>query len=665
MLNKQTKRIIWFYLFCTGSVIFLSEFVPQRFYQIEHLQKKISKKHPHSYSEFEIFQDLCEIYPDSLPLQFRYIDLHREKASGFCTHFQYKTYSHTYSTQLFSEAYAAIQCQNPDIAGKRIREVEKGYSNFPYANYLLGLHERNQGNYAASKQYLNRETKINPEFEPTYLALYSLYLHYLPDELDNFMVQKEARRHLPLSIREYYYYTNTHPFLYIETIIEGRILNISLSAFFCALLISIFWIYYLRKLDFFNPEKYRDLALVFVLGTISTFLCLPLYDFAFYVMNWGINGNAMNDFAYSVLVIGFSEEIVKFLPWIIFATCFKKLKEPYDYIIYASIAALGFAFAENWMYLEDSENIVRRFLIAVVGHMTDACIIAYGFILARYKFKQKFWKKWTPWIAFGIACVFHGFYDFWLISPSVNDYFFVTYIFFAICLHLWFIMKNNAINNSSFFKNNLDFGSMRFDSILLLGIIAAIILEYYVLTFTYGALVTNSIISSGLNFVLIFSLYIATLAVKMQFLQGQWRSFVPKYRLRKSLGGYIPFSFTQNFGSENEFAEEDYYDLQLRLFTSKTNRYVGAQFPLSGKCRTRATIDGQDGFFFFKLNQELKFRNCIPDQVLIRPINPGDSLIEDKIEILFFMIPERTMLSRNSFSSKELIYIGKVFSRPL
>ena len=155
----------------------------------------------------------------------------------------------------------------------------------------------------------------------------------------------------------------------------------------------------------------------------------------------------------------------------------RKAKEPYDYMLYASISALGFAFAENLNYLENPGNIMVRSIMSTVGHMFFASIVAYTFIISRYKTKNKTMKILWPIIGFVLAALGHGFYDFWLISEAVSQYSFLTTIFFVISLHIWFVLHNNSINNSPFYTKS------RFNSdiqlnLITIGIIGVMMFGY-------------------------------------------------------------------------------------------------------------------------------------------------------------------------------------------
>ena len=87
-----------------------------------------------------------------------------------------------------------------------------------------------------------------------------------------------------------------------------------------------------------------------------------------------------------VFGIGVIEEFVKFVPFLIILKFTKIINEPIDYIMYASLSALGFAFVENFNYFDDgSINIIHsRALTASIAHMVFSSLVVYGLILAKY-----------------------------------------------------------------------------------------------------------------------------------------------------------------------------------------------------------------------------------------------------------------------------------------
>ncbi len=244
-----------------------------------------------------------------------------------------------------------------------------------------------------------------------------------------------------------------------------------------AALISFFWILYLTWLDIYEREKKRYLLLVFVLGCAFTYWVFPLSDWI-NGLGFNLNGEGWNDFAYCVIGIGMVEELVKFIPWFLLWRFSHQINEPFDFILYASISALGFAFVENILYLNASDltAVYARALYSSVAHMFFSSIMAYGWIWRIHRGLQPdFGLFLLLWL---LASLGHGFYDFWFIHNELNLEV-LTLVFFLLNLHVWVLMKNNLINISGFYNPALKLNShiflYRLVNLLLLVLIVALV----------------------------------------------------------------------------------------------------------------------------------------------------------------------------------------------
>lgn len=245
-----------------------------------------------------------------------------------------------------------------------------------------------------------------------------------------------------------------------------------------ALSISMVWLRYILKLDIYEKEKWKHIAAIFIMSFITTYGCDYLYPL-FRSFGFNLNGEIVNDFIYCVFGIGFIEETVKFIPFLILLKFTKAINEPYDYLLYASIAALGFAFAENVRYLNNYGIHIAtgRAIYAAVAHMTFCSTVAYGLLLKKYRFK-KYPTILVFMFFFFIAMFVHGFYDFWLINELVTDYQGVTTVFFIVTIHLWFTMKNNAINISPFYDEKKRINNDKIKQYLVISLTSIFMFSY-------------------------------------------------------------------------------------------------------------------------------------------------------------------------------------------
>lgn len=118
---------------------------------------------------------------------------------------------------------------------------------------------------------------------------------------------------------------------------------------------------------------------------------------------------------YAFVIVAFSEEISKFIFLRYYAYKKPSFNEPFDGIIYAVMVGMGFAAAENLMYVFGEEGGMQtallRALTAVPAHATFAAAMGYFVGLAKFN-KQK--EKRFFWQGILYATVLHGFYDFFL-----------------------------------------------------------------------------------------------------------------------------------------------------------------------------------------------------------------------------------------------------------
>jgi len=318
-------------------------------------------------------------------------------------------------------------------------------------------------------------------------------------------------------------------FTNIETVnhISDKILqkNKVIYAFITSLFITIVWLIYVYSLDIFDKEKKRHLLLILFLTSLITSYAQIPYQFI-HSLGFVNSQNIFDGFIYSVFGIGFIEETVKFIPLLIILWFTKAIDEPYDYILYASVSALGFSFIENAMYLNQHglEIISARALYATVAHMTFSTVIAYGLFLIKYK-KTKVPSILVFLFFYFLAIFSHGFYDFWLINKAVAKFSGLTTLFFLMTIHIWFIMKNNAINASNYFNDTKTINNDKLKVYLIISLLSIFMFSYVYVAFKWNSKSANLFfIKSIYSYGFIICYLIATLS-KYNVIKGVFFSF--------------------------------------------------------------------------------------------------------------------------------------------
>jgi len=118
-------------------------------------------------------------------------------------------------------------------------------------------------------------------------------------------------------------------------------------AFFGGLLPSFIWLYFLLKEDARHPEPKKFIALAFIVGMLTVLLALPLEQYA---KTYFLNNQS--NITISVLVAwAIIEEVLKYAVAAAVILWRPAVDEAPDYVIYMITVALGFASAENMLFL--------------------------------------------------------------------------------------------------------------------------------------------------------------------------------------------------------------------------------------------------------------------------------------------------------------------------
>jgi len=152
-------------------------------------------------------------------------------------------------------------------------------------------------------------------------------------------------------------------------------------AFFGGLAPSLVWLYFLLKEDSRCPEPKRLIALAFIAGMCAVPLALPLEIYA----QSSLGGTP-------VLAWAIIEEVLKYLMAALFILWRSSVDEPPDYVIYMMTVALGFAAAENMLFLFAPLSAGQfalglftgdqRFVGATLLHVTASSLVGFSLALS-------------------------------------------------------------------------------------------------------------------------------------------------------------------------------------------------------------------------------------------------------------------------------------------
>lgn len=187
---------------------------------------------------------------------------------------------------------------------------------------------------------------------------------------------------------------------------------------------AAFWIGYAYAHDRSRPEPVVLAAFSYFLGFLSGWLCLHAYDLLLPALDLSadlerIQGLNPNFFLYTLLVVGLTEEVFKFLPFLCAITRFSDFNEEADGIFYATACAVGFASYENLFYLPllSGFALFGRAVASPLSHALFASFWGHWVGVARVR-RQRLWPAALK--GLGLAALAHGSFDFLNLSPALR-----------------------------------------------------------------------------------------------------------------------------------------------------------------------------------------------------------------------------------------------------
>lgn len=191
--------------------------------------------------------------------------------------------------------------------------------------------------------------------------------------------------------------------------------------------IALLTYFYLK--DKYKPEPVIKVFLTFIFGAI---LVLPT-SFIEYVLEK--ESIIRTEFASASFSLGMLEELFKWSILIFIVYRHAKFNEPFDGIVYGASVSLGFATAENIMYLMSNglEYALHRALLPVSSHALFGVIMGYYVSVAKFITES----KWT-WMILSIVLpsILHGIFNYILLSLN----WLITMLIFMIFLW-WFGLR--------------------------------------------------------------------------------------------------------------------------------------------------------------------------------------------------------------------------------
>lgn len=213
-----------------------------------------------------------------------------------------------------------------------------------------------------------------------------------------------------------------------------------------------FWLYLIYKSDKYQIEPKLQIIKIFLLGA-AVAIPVSIIEFVLYPSPLQDNLPIQTAFYVAFIVAGFTEELAKFLTVRIGAYRSRFFNEPSDGLVYAAAAALGFAFAENIVYIFEFgwQVILLRGMFSNLAHVLFSVLWGYPLILAKLGLKSKIWL----WLGLIGAIAAHGLFDFLLFTQSILTWLVVP--FFLAMIFVFILMVRHSNRISQFNPNRSQF----------------------------------------------------------------------------------------------------------------------------------------------------------------------------------------------------------------
>lgn len=436
-----------------------------------------------------------------------------------------------------------------------------------------------------------------------------------------------------------------------------------------ALLFSSLWIVYLKKLDIYNPEKWLHLILVFVIGFFTPFILDLLPDVVTYPH---FNGNKIHDFYQYFIHVGLVEEFSKIVFLIVILKCTKIIDEPIDYLIYASLLALGFSANENVLYMNyhSAEVLGSRGLICSFSHMFFTSLAIYGFVEGKYRFKKLPLVYFI--VFFILAALHHAAYD-WILSFEGPIMFASFILFYVLTLEIWALMINNCLNNSPHYSKKIvfnDFGLQFFLKIgFLINCIAQALISIFYLNDSTQAI---GVFIAGFGMWLVYFFFVSGRLSHFTLVPNKWYTLFPKILLSTKRERELPPGEYKRAHLIHIVGNDPNEDLISALIDEATelvplaNQDLRIKGIVRGQIADKLFLKNDEVFYLFKSIVQLPNENYDREKIILKAFDGNPNLINDDYPVLAMLAvkPNTDFSKLQELSKKDFPFIQWVAIKP-
>jgi RsiW-degrading membrane proteinase PrsW (M82 family) len=344
-----------------------------------------------------------------------------------------------------------IQANQKDFQGALNDYRQVTDRDLKYLNLLTGKAFQELENNHLAEKYYQREIEVGGDVNKAVSDMLNLFLEENQVEklraLKNDpqlapFIEPKYQRKLALKTGElstYLWFTFLKP-----------VQLLSFEGILCALLVGSVWFVYFRRIDVFAGEPVLLSLGMILAGALSALVSLIFSDSLKELLPLSLGQGWVTDLTFTFLHIGLVEETAKFLPVLLVLPLFRRPREPFDLIFYASLSALGFATLENALYFTQHGIGITasRFMFSTIMHLCMTGIVSYAY--ARALFIRP--GRLVPALLAGLAAsaLVHGLFDFFLLGAGQRFTSFSIFVLLFAAREFYRTVQT-ALNFSPFF----------------------------------------------------------------------------------------------------------------------------------------------------------------------------------------------------------------------
>jgi RsiW-degrading membrane proteinase PrsW (M82 family) len=418
-----------------------------------------------------------------------------------------------------------IKSNENDNKGAIDQYLKVHNSDLPFLNNSIGRCYKKLGDPEKAKLFLKREIELGTNVEGALNNLCDIFLHERNTEQLHALIDNPAYAgKISLGFKRKVAFIEGDFIAYLAAILGFYKEYFVIDGIIAAILICAIWLLFIKRLDIFEPENFFFLILTLFISALCSEFTLFLYDFLHITLGFEMGNSPLHQLAYCVFCIGLNEEFIKLVPVFIILFFTKQINESTDYIIYASVSALGFAFMENIAYFDRSglSHIAGRAVTSTLFHIALSSFAIYGLVYAKYKKKSILFFA----LSFFIACSLHGLFDFFLVVKGpLSDLRILSTFLLLFSIPCYATIFRNVLSNSEFFTLIDREPLFRYNAFLLVcGLSYVIVVQYLFLAFRFGPVFANRSFEINIigSFFIIIITYSRFAGIKLS--KASWKS---------------------------------------------------------------------------------------------------------------------------------------------